>query len=241
MAFSFKKKKQQPAAAPSEGTAKAKKKLPKMSRKAIAVLVFAIAVIIAVIIGVNQFRRWRNDGKRYAESLSEQIGVSPKTAEKYAKLSLDEASDFPYINMVMEQKGYRYVYESRETVSVSGVAIPEWVILLTVENATVTEVVYYDYTQLGKFGNGIKAKNHIACEGIVEGMDSALVQDYIGFAPLCTTYEKELTTESYKYYYEDQNTGNTVSYILSVSYPDGNKPAASDKANHFLLSMLTVD
>ncbi len=210
------------------------------SRRLIALLVITLAVLIAVFIGVNQYKKWRNDGKRYAKTLSEQIGVSPKTAEKYAKLTLSEASDFPYINMVMEQKGYSYLYESGETVSVSGVAIPEWVIYITVENATVTEVMYYDYKELGKYGNGTKTKDHVSASGIVDGMDSARVQDYTGFGPLCTLYEKDVTTEYYKYYYNDKNTGNVVSYILSVEYREGAAPVAVENPNHFLLSMLTV-
>ncbi len=213
----------------------------RISRKAIALLVIAAAVIIAVIIGVNQLRKWHNDGARYAEKLSEQIGVSPKTAQKYAKVTLSEESDCPYINMVMEQEGYSYVYESSQNVSVSGVTIPEWVVLLTVKNTTVTEVVYYDYKELKQYGNGHKAKDHISFTGINAGMDSAAVQAYTGFAPLCVRYDKDTMTEYYKYYYKDQNTENTVSYILSVTYRDGLTTEAKEEANYFLLSVLTVD
>ncbi len=237
MAFGKKTKKSNPA--PTEGGS-AKKRKFRPSRRLIAAIVLTLAVVIAVIIGVNQYRKWRNDGERYAQNLSEQIGVSPKTAEKYAKLKLSDASAFPYINMVMEQKGYSYVYESSETVSVSGVAIPEWVVLITVDNATVSEVVYYDYKELGKYGNGTRTKDHVSATGIVSGMDSALVQEYTGFAPLCTRYEKDVTTEYYKYYYTDQNTGNVVCYVLTVEYAEGAVPVATETQNHFLLSMLTV-
>ena len=91
-----------------------------------------------------------------------------------------------------------------------------------------------------KYGNGTKVKSHIDTSGITTGMDAQAVQHYVGFAPLKVRYTSEGIQETYKYYYKDQNTGNTVSYLLYVNYTDGLASSASETENTFILSVLTV-
>lgn len=223
-----------------ENTAK-KEKTPRrrISLKAFAILFAVIVVIAGVIWIVLAVGRWRNNGAAYASSLAEQIGVSPETAEKYAHLTLQTTSNFACVNMAAQ--GYPYLYESKKTVEVSGVTIPEWVILVDVQNNSLTQVVYYDYNQLKKYGNGVKTNVHIATDGATSGMDSKTVAEYIGFAPLCTSYTSAGMVQYYKYYYKDKNTNNTVSYILTADYADGKLRSLHEKENYFILDDLTVD
>lgn len=212
----------------------------RMSPKAVLVLVGIVAAVILIIVGIIMFSRWRNDGARYAQKLGEQIGVSPQTAQKYAHLTLENASTFACINEAAAE--YPYLYESKKSVKVSGVSIPEWVIYISVSDNTVTDVSYYNYNQLQKFGNGVKTKAHVEAAGITIGMSPDAVQHYIGFAPLRVYYDSATTMqEAYKYYYKDQNTGNTVSYVLYVNYEDGQAVSAAEEENRFILSMLTLN
>ena len=215
-----------------------KKKKRKLSPKAALVLVCAVLVIIVIIVAVFAVSRHLNNGKRYAERLSEQIGVSKDTAEKYAHVTLQNASQFACINVAAEP--YPYLYESKKTVKVSGVSIPQWVIYISENNGSMSEVLYYDYAQLEKYGNGVKTDQHVETSGITIGMSPDAVQQYIGFAPLRISYNADGMQEAYKYYYKDQNTGNTVSYILYVNYTDGKAASAAEEENQFILSMLTV-
>lgn len=210
----------------------------RMSPKAILVLAGIVAAIILIIIGIIAFARWRNDGARYAARLGEQIGVSPQTAQKYAHLTLENASTFACINEAAAE--FPYLYESKKSVKISGVSIPEWVIYVAVSDNTVTDVYYYNYNQLQKFGNGVKTQAHVEAAGITIGMSPDAVQHYIGFAPLRVYYSSEGIQEAYKYYYKDQNTGNTVSYVLYVNYIDGQAASAAEEENRFILSMLTL-
>lgn len=219
----------------------AKKPKRKISNRARVVLIVLGVILVLGLVGFGVFKilQWRNDGERYAARLSEQIGVSPETAQKYAHITLANASEFASVNAAAEE--YPYIYESKKTVKVSGVSIPEWVIYLSEVNNTLTEVVYYNYNQLQKFGNGVKTKGHIEHNGITMGMTPEAVQAYIGFAPLRMYYSNEGLQEAYKYYYKDQNTGNTVSYVLYVNYADGQAVSAAEEENQFIVAMLTLD
>lgn len=207
-------------------------------RAALAIFV-AIIVIVATTIIVIKVDQWKNDGARYARTLAEQIGVSPDTAQKYARITMENTSAHACINMAT--KDYGHLFESKKTVQVSGVTIPEWLVLAGTDNNVINEVVYYDYRQLKKYGNGVETSGHVKYEGINTGMDATAVQKYIGFPPLCTKYTSDSLVESYKYYYEDKNTGDTVSYTLHVTYKDGKAASATEEENYFILSVLTMD
>ena len=220
----------------AEETKKGKLRLSKKGMLAVAVV---LLVLIAAILGMMKYRSWRNDGARYARKLSEQIGVATQTAEKYARLSLSGSSKNPSINLAMD--GREFLYESERTVEVSGVSIPAWVIYVDVSDNQLVSVDYYDYRELGRYGTGVRSREgHIALEGITTTMDSEAVQNYIGFAPLCTSYDASTHKEIYKYYYKDENSGNTVCYFLTVNYEDGLAVSASEKEDHFLLSVLNA-
>lgn len=210
----------------------------RISVQAIALIAAIVLVIALAIFGVLKFMEWRNNGARYAEALAEQIGVSPATAQKYAHITLENASQFACVNIAAEE--YKYLYESGRTVTVSGVKIPEWVIYVGENNDTVTDVQYYNYAQLQKFGNGIKTAAHVDASGITMGMDSAAVQTYVGFKPLRVAYTSAGKEEAYKYYYKDANTGNTVSYVLYVNYVDNAAVSATEKENQFIVSVLML-
>lgn len=215
-----------------------KKQKRRMSPKAVLMLVGIVAAIILIIVGIIAVGRLRNNGERYAEKLGEQISVSPQTAQKYAHITLENASQFACINEAAAD--YPYLYESRKTVKISGVSIPEWVIYIAVSDNIVTDVSYYNYNQLQKYGNGVKTQAHVETAGITIGMSPDAVQHYIGFAPLRVLYTTEGMQEAYKYYYKDQNTGNTVSYVLYVNYVDDQAVSAAEEENRFILSMLTL-
>lgn len=235
-----KKASQQETTANKKGASAVIEKIkPLLKPKVILILLAVLAVIIAVIFGIVQINRWRNDGARYASSLSEQIGTGIQDAQKQAHLTLTNTSDFACINMAAEGQ---FLYESKNTVQVSGVTIPEWVIMAKNNNNVLTEVTYYDYSQLKKYGNGVKTSARIAAEGITNGMDSKAVQDYIGFEPLSVVYTSTTSyTEHYKYYFKDKNTGDTVSYILSVTYLEDAVISKAEQENYFILSVLTLN
>jgi hypothetical protein len=206
-----------------------------------AAILFGVIVIVAIIALISaKVNAWKNDGARYARSLSEQIGVSPETAEKYTKVELTGSSDYACVNAAAAAQEYSYLYESSKSVEVSGVSVPEWLIFARTVNNVITEVTYYDYTQLKTYGQGVETRGHVDAAMINTGMDSAAVQEYIGFAPLRTKYTSEGVVETYKYHYEDKESGNLVSYLLHVSYLNGKASAAAEEENQFVVSLLTV-
>ncbi len=211
----------------------------KLSPKAVLILLIIVLAIVGICLGIHAYSKYKDNGARYALALGEQIGVSPSTAEKYAKVTLDTVSENACVNMVAEE--YSYLYESKKTVEVSGVSIPAWVIYCQTSNNVLTQVYYYNYRQLKTYGQGIKTSAYIDPSGITLGMTSEEVCTYIGFEPLCTAYTVGSVTETYQYYYKDKNTGNTVSYRVTVSYTDDVVTAVGDEENYFILSVLTLD
>jgi hypothetical protein len=211
----------------------------RISWKAIGIIVLAAVLLVGIIAAVIVFSNWRNNGVAYAEKLSEQIGVSAETAQKYAHVTLKGASEYACINMAAEE--YPYVYESTRTTNVMGVSIPQWVIYVQEENSTMTEVVYYDYRQLQNYGNGVKTNQKINPAGITMGMRAEGVRQYVGFDPLCRAYDTKGMHETYKYYFKDQNTGNTAAYLLTVTYSDGLVSAVAEEENYFILNVLTAE
>lgn len=221
----------------AEETKKSRARLSKKGMLAVAVI---LLLLIAVVLGMMKYRSWRNDGARYARKLAEQIGVATQTAEKYARLSLSGSSENASINLAMD--GREFIFESERSADVSGVSIPAWVIYVDVDDNQISTVDYYDYRALGRYGTGVQHREgHIALEGITTTMDSSAVQNYIGFAPLCTSYTADSHKEVYKYYYKDENSGNTVCYFLAVNYKDGLAVSASEREDYFLLNVLSVD
>ncbi len=213
----------------------------RFSPRAAAVL-FAVIVVIAIIVLISvKVGQWKNDGARYAQSLSEQIGVSPETAEKYTRVKLIAGSDCAYVNAAAFSQGYSLLTESKKTVEVYGVSVPQWVIFTGTSNNVITEVSYFDYTQLNTYGTGTKVKEHIDATRINTGMDSKAVQEYVGFAPLRIKYTSEGIVETYKYHYEDPESKNLVSYLLHVSYKDGRASAAAETEDQFMVELLTVE
>ena len=214
-----------------------KKETRRISWKAIGIIAGSVALAAAVITGIILVTNWRNNGAAYAKRLSEQIGVSAETAQKYAHVSLKGASTFACVNMAAEE--YPYLYESTRRTDVLGVNIPEWVIYIGEKNGTVTDVIYYNYKQLQKYGSGIKLDNKLDIAGITSGMNQDAVHQYVGFEPLCTAFDTKGYTESYKYWFKDQNTGNTVSYIVRVSYDDNICKDVEEEENLFILPYLS--
>lgn len=209
----------------------------RISWKAVGIIAGIAVGIAAVITGFILFTNWRNNGSAYAKRLSEQIGVSAETAQKYAHVVLQSASSYACINMAAAE--YPHLYESKRKTDVLGVTVPEWVIYIGEKNNTVTDVLYYDYRQLQKFGNGVKLNAKLDIQGITPGMTPDAVRQYTGFEPLCTAFSAKGFTESYKYYFKDQNTGNTVSYIVRVLYDDNISKEVSEEESCFILPLLS--
>ena len=224
----------------SEATMTEEKKAAKrhISWKAIGIVLLSIAVLAGAIYGYIRISQWRNNGSAYAQRLSEQIGVSVSTAEKYAHLTLESASAYACVNMAAE--AYPHLYESPRKTEVMGVTVPEWVIYIGEDGDKITEVQYYDYRQLQKYGTGVKLDAKLDTQGITSGMTPDAVQTYAGFAPLRTLYNGDGFEEAYKYYFKDQNTGNTVSYVVTVEYTNGQVTKVSEEENYFILSVLSL-
>jgi hypothetical protein len=214
-----------------------KKQERRISWKAIGIISGSAALFVAVITGIILFTNWRNNGEAYAQRLSEQIGVSAETAQKYTHVNLKGASTFACVNMAAEE--YPYLYESTRRTEVLGVTIPEWVIYVGEKNHTVTDVLFYNYKQLQKYGSGVKLDDKLDIAGITSGMNQDAVHQYVGFDPLCTAFSTKGFTESYKYWFKDQNTGSTVSYMIRVDYDDGICKDVKEEENLFILPYLS--
>ena len=113
----------------------AKKKIQrrKMAPRAVALLA-GIALLLAVIVIFVSGRQMRNNGRRYARKLGEQIGMSVATAAEAAKVEFVNASAYP---SVTRAAGTPYLFESPKTTEANGATLPQWVIFCNAVNDTV--------------------------------------------------------------------------------------------------------
>ncbi|MBR7038924.1 MAG: hypothetical protein IKI21_06695 [Oscillospiraceae bacterium] len=218
--------------------APAKRQRRRMAPRAVvllAVIAFLLLMLVVSILRSNL----RNNGRRYATKLGEQVGMSVGAAQDAARIELLTASESAVVSQV--GAGYPYVYESPKTTTVAGVEVPQWVIFCAASNDTVTQVVYYDYRQLGRNGHGTRSRSHIELSGITTGMTPATVQGFVGSLPLRRLYAAgQGLQETYKYNYPAED-GSTVECLLYVTYDtEGHASAAAETTRTAGSELLTV-
>ena len=209
----------------------------KMAPRAVALLAVTGMLILMLCITLAG-KRIRNNGRRYAQKLGEQIGMSMETAADAARVEFTTGSAYACVNRA--SGGVPYVFESPKSVEADGVTLPQWVIFCESVNSTLTSVTYYDYRQLERFGHGAKLRGHVDPAEIMTDMTPAHVQGHLGFLPLRRMYDADGLQEAYKYWYTD-DAGTTYETILYVNYnAEGNAQSAAELKTEFILEELTV-
>lgn len=198
-----------------------KSKKPKFNnRKLIATVALAVVVValIAVLIYFVSGIISGSEGKKLAESLKDDLGKSIAMAEKNTGRTLETTSEYSVLKNIVD---YDYICESKNTVKVGGIQMPEWAVFITIDNNDkISSVVYYNFKLLKSNWKGQKTSANIDTSLITYNMTKKEAEKIVSVSPLAVTYSNDdTTTYLYKYYYADKtDSGNEKAYYLCVIY-----------------------
>lgn len=185
--------------------------------KRILIAVCAVILLVLIIWLVVFLLKRSNDGARHAEMLASSIGAQLTTAQSEAKVTLKGESEYKAFNQVYPE--HSAMTESRRSCRINGIYMPEWAILCDVEGNTLRTVCYYDYTRLEKNAFGTERKAYLDTKNIPEKQTVAQVEQFLDLMPFSVEYTNERTTiRTYRYCYEDRETRNLTSYIITANF-----------------------
>ncbi len=215
-----------------------KKKIPLKVWLIIAGVVLVIALIIGIVIFVTARK---NDGARYAEKLSEHLGVSLYSAGADAGLDMNAAPVCTYLADAEED--FDAICESQKMTEVGGVTVPQWAIFCFADNnGKLDQINYYDYTLLKKHTTGVKTDGYILLTDIVNGMHREEALEIVGIDPYCISYFSSGTRQyKFKYCYKDDTTKDMMAYTITLLFDvNDNVAAVIDKQYNFVADYMTV-
>lgn len=218
---------------------KKEKKPFKLTVKMKVIIITAAAILLVwvvffIIILINGSK-----GERTARKLADGIGSSGFDVVKgidCAFLTREDVSP-DFLNDI---EVYNWLCKSEDTVKISGVFVPEWVIYCTLdEKDKITGVKYYDFSVIEKNWKGEKTDSLLSTKSFETGMTIDEVCDKVDFDPISINYTKDKTVYDYRYYCLDIDK-NERSYSLTVEFNEsGRLSSVSSRENDFITFFLS--
>lgn len=204
-----KQKAEKPRRSPEERAAFKKK----LRAAGICLVVIAVIVLIVMLVG----RIGANKGYNAAQSIP--LGRNVEYAESESGLVFETTSTNTLINSMAS---FDYVCLSDKTVKVNGSEQPRWAIMLTVnEDNIITDVEYYDFSQLKINWKGRKSADMLTAESLEFGSNIRNVNKTLGMNPYYI--KRSVSNDSiycYRYYYTDEAEGFDHVYNFYVDFSD---------------------
>lgn len=205
--------------------------IPKVAAAALAViLIAALCVVISNNVRMSKGRKLFDDVPlgRDVLYIGTQVGVN---------FSAAGISDYGAMNYVAGD--YNFVCEAEKSVTVDGIPLPEWAVLLNEKDSSVTEAKLYNFYVLKHGWMGERAAAMIEPTEAVEfGSSVKSAERSLGLKPYVIIKEsvKNTSTYVYRYHYTDSATGsNCVRNIyVTASDVDGKVSGAYDEQLDYL-------
>ena len=183
--------------------------------KAVLIAVAAIAVVVGVLLIISLVSA--NEGRKILNNIP--IGrdlayAESKTGKDFVLISRHDA-----LQVICPFDG---VYESENAIKAEGINLPEWAVTVSIaSDNTINKASYYDFSQLQSTWKGQSCAAEIPITTVEYGMTDKEVEKKIGFKPYAIVKEINNTvTYVYRYYYEDNLTGNDVVNNFYVVFDD---------------------
>lgn len=218
-----------------------KRRLIIIVRAAAAVLIIAaIAVLCAVI--VSNIRA--SKGRKIFDSVPLGRDVEYIGTQVGAEFAAAGASEYGAVNYIAGT--YNYVCEAEKSVTVDGIPLPEWVVLLSENGGAVTEAKLYNFSVLKHGWMGERTAEMIDPSAAVEfGSTVKAAERSLGLKPYAIIKESGNNTSTYvyRYHYTDSQTGsNCVKNIYVIANDvDGKVGGAYDETLDYLGLILGAD
>lgn len=208
---------------------------------AIALLLAIVIVLWAVISGSVRMSKGRKifDAVplgRNAEFIATQTGGDFAAAG---------GSEYGALNYMAGN--YNYVCEAEKAVTVDGIPLPEWTVLLREKGDAVTEAKLYNFGVLKHGWMGERTADMIEPTAAVEfGIPVKKAEQSLGLKPYVIIKESERNTSTYvyRYHYTDSATGSNCVrnlYVVANDADGGKVGGAYDEQLDYLGLILEAD
>ena len=197
----------------------AAEKIQKIKRT--AKILFTVAVITAVVSLIIIL------AGQYSGKKGERIALNVPLGRNIEFCIKETGEDFSSTTQYKDLKsitGFDYVCESDKTVNISGIAVPQWAVLVTEDSSQVLVTVeYYNFSVLKSGWKGSHSAIRFTKDTVAYGMDEKTVTKTIGFAPYYTKKTSDNKSVScYRYYIIDNETGSERVFNYYVEFNDVN-------------------
>lgn len=185
-----------------------KKVKPKTVLK-IAGVIAALILIIIIIVCVSASIK-ASKGRKIFDSVPLGRDIDIIESDTGVAFISGESSEYGALNHIVD---YDYICESEDSVTVSGIKVPEWAVLLRKgTDDTITEAVLYNFNNIKHNWMGEKTASEIKTTVIEYGMSAKSAERTLGLKPYTIVREssENTTTYVYRYHYTDEESGNTV-------------------------------
>lgn len=208
-----------------------------LRRKRILIALAAVLLLILILWVTLLILKRRNDGARYARKLSENIGKPVAAAQKAAGVSLAQESAYSTLNKLYAS--YQGITESSKSCRIQGVKLPEWAIFCNTDADELTNVSYYNYEILEKNVFGTERKSYQDPSLIAIGSAVEQVEAQLGLVPYRIQYlEGKQELREYRYCYEDRETDEIVSYVITAVWDESGALTSIDNTRRNYIGTL---
>jgi hypothetical protein len=181
-------------------------------------IIAVIAVVIAAVFIVSSLKK--SEGQRIFNDVP--LGRTLDIVEKETATTFAVYSDYTVLTAI---NPYSYVHESEKDVTIEGIKLPEWAVLLSKNSQNnINKVSYFEFAALKNSWMGQKLTDKIETNVIEYGTKITDVQKTIGLKPYVTiAMLDDNTTECVFRYNAPDESGNTRVYSLSVFIDDADE------------------
>lgn len=208
-----------------------------IKRKRVLIALGVIALLLLILWVTLLIIRRRNDGARYARKLSENIGQPIAAAQKAAGVTLSQESSYSTLNKLYAS--YQGITESSRSCRIQGVKLPEWAIFCNTDADELTNVTYYNYEVLEKNVFGTERKSYQDPNLISTGATAEQAEAQLGLVPYRIQYlEGKQELREYRYCYEDPETDEIVSYVITAIWNESGELTITDSRRNYIGTLL---
>ncbi|MDR0975145.1 MAG: zinc ribbon domain-containing protein [Ruminococcus sp.] len=191
-----------------------RKKLMSRIKLAAGVLAVIAVAVIAILI-VSSLKR--SEGERIFAHVP--LGRNVEIADKETGVTFEVYSEYEILSKI---NAYSYVCEADSSVTVEGIALPEWAVLLTKNSQNnISRVSYYEFAALRSSWKGYRKDTKISLTDVTYGQKISDVEKMLKMSPyaMIATLDNNTTECIFRYNAPDED-GNSRVYNLSVFIDD---------------------
>ena len=198
-------------------------------------IILALVLIVIIIICVSLSIK-ASKGRKIFDSVPLGRDIDKIESDTGVAFISGESSIYGALNHITD---YDYVCESQDSVTVSGIQVPEWAVLLRKgSDETVTEAVLYNFYAIKHNWMGSKTASEIDTGVIQYGVSAKSAERTLGLKPYTIVKESSENTSTYvyRYHYIDDESGNTVvkNFYVVVSDVDNQVKDVYDEQLDYL-------